>query len=82
MRNDKLAAQGALGGGALSTVLVFVSGCLGAKVLLLLGVSAGAMGWLSSLEPYRIPLAVLGLAAFAFGGWRIYRRRVAATSSA
>ncbi|MEE8550922.1 MAG: mercuric transporter MerT family protein [Gemmatimonadota bacterium] len=75
METGKLATRGALGGGVLGTTLVVISGCLGAKVLLLVGVSAGALGWLSNLEPYRLPLAGVAFVAFGFAGWRIYRSR-------
>ena len=33
MKRDTVATGGALGGGALGTALVFVTGCLGTKVL-------------------------------------------------
>ena len=69
MKKGKLSTQGALAGGVLGTTLVVISGCLGAQVLLLVGVSAGALGWLSQLEPYRLPLAGVALVAFGFAGW-------------
>ena len=75
MEKGKLATRGALGGGVLGTTLVVISGCLGAQVLLLVGVSAGALSWLSHLEPYRLPMAGVALVAFGFAGWRIYRSR-------
>ena len=65
-------------GGALGAALVFVTGCLGTKVLLFLGISSGALSGLTALEPYRPLLLVLGGAVFAVGLWRIVRRRKAA----
>ncbi len=75
MEKGTLATRGALGGGAIGTALVFVTGCLGTKVLLFLGISSGALSGLSSLEPYRPVLLVVGGAALAVGLWRIVRRR-------
>ena len=40
METGKLATRGALGGGVLGTTLVVISGCLGAKVLLLVGAAS------------------------------------------
>ncbi len=79
MEKGTLATRGALGGGALGTALVFVTGCLGTKVLLFLGISSGALSGLEAFEPYRPLLLLIGGAAFAFGLWRIVRRRRAAT---
>ena len=78
MKRETVATSSALGGGALGTALVFVTGCLGTKVLLFLGISSGALSGLEALEPYRPLLLVVGGAAFAFGLWRIVRRRRAA----
>ena len=78
MEKGTVATGGALGGGALGTALVFVTGCLGTKVLLFLGISSGALGGLDVLAPYRPVLLVAGGAALAFGLWRIVRRRRAA----
>ena len=79
MERGKVATGGVLGGGALGTALVFATGCLGAKVLLFLGISSGALGGLSVLEPYRPALLVMGAAALAVGLWQIVRRRRAST---
>ena len=75
MEKGTVATGGALGGGALGTALVFATGCLGAKVLLFLGISSGALSGLGALEPYRPALLLLGAAALAVGLWRIVRRR-------
>ena len=79
MERGKVATGGVLGGGALGTALVFATGCLGAKVLLFLGISSGALSGLSVLEPYRPALLVMGAAALALGLWQIVRRRRAST---
>ena len=81
MEKGTLVTGGALGGGALGTALVFVTGCLGTNVLLFLGISSGALSGLSVLEPYRPVLLVVGAAALAVGLWRIVRRRRAAQLS-
>ncbi len=78
MKKETVATGGALGGGALGAALVFVTGCLGTKVLLFLGISSGALSGLTALEPYRPLLLVFGGAVFAVGIWRIVRRRKAA----
>ena len=82
MRRDSLGTGGVLGGGVLGTALVFATGCLGTKMLLFLGVSSGALGGLSILEPFRPALLTMGVAALAFVGWRIYRRRTSGPSAA
>ena len=81
MKKETVATGSALGGGALGGALVFLSGCLGAKVLLFLGISSGALSGLTALEPYRPVLLVLGGAAFAVGLWRVVRRRSASAPS-
>ena len=78
MKKESVATGSALGGGALGTALVFVTGCLGTKVLLFLGVSSGVLSGLEPLEPYRPLLLLSGGVALAFGLWRIVRRRRAA----
>ncbi len=75
MEKGTVATGGALGGGALGTALAFATSCLGTSVLVLLGISGGALGALSLLEPYRPVLLVVGSAALAVGLWRIVRRR-------
>ena len=82
MKNGSVAIGGALGGGALGTALGLATFCLGTKVLLLLGLSSGALSGLSALEPYRPLLLVVGAAAIAGGLWRLVRRRKAAQTSA
>ena len=81
MNKETVATSSALGGGAVGTSLVLVTGCLGTKVLLLLGISSGALGGLTALEPYRPVLLVLGAAALAVGLWRVVRRRREAAPS-
>ena len=78
MEKGTVATGGALGGGALGTALVFATSCLGTSVLLLLGISSGALSGLSVLEPYRPVLLVVGTGALVVGLWRIVRRRRAA----
>ena len=72
---EELATRGILGGGAVGTALIFATGCLGTNLLVLLGVSSGALGALSVLEPYRPLLLVVSGVALAAGLWRILRRR-------
>jgi hypothetical protein len=81
MEEGTVATGSALGSGALGSVLVFVTGCLGTKVLLFLGISSGALSGLTALEPYRPALLGAGIAALAVGVWRVLRRRRAAGPS-
>ena len=81
MEEGTVATGSALGSGALGSVLVFVTGCLGTTVLLFLGISSGALSGLTALEPYRPPLLGAGIAALAVGVWRVLRRRRAAGPS-
>ena len=78
MEKRTVATGGVIGGGTLTTALVFATGCLGTKVLLFLGVSTGIVSGISALEPYRPLLLVVGGAALVAGLWRITRRRRAA----
>ncbi len=81
MEKGTVATGGAIGGGALGTALVFVTGCLGTKMLLFLGISSGALSGLTALEPFRPVLLVLGAGALAVGLWRLVRRRSEAAAS-
>ena len=81
MEEGTVATGSAQGSGALGSVLVFVTGCLGTKVLLFLGISSGALSGLTALEPYRPALLGAGIAALAVGVWRVLRRRRAAGPS-
>ena len=81
MKNGSVAIGGALGGGALGTVLGLATCCLGTKALLFLGLSSGALSGFSALEPYRPLLLVVGVAALAGSLWRLMRRRKAAQTS-
>ena len=81
MEEGTVATGSALGSGALGSVLVFVTGCLGTKVLLFLGISSGALSDLTALEPYRPALLGAGIAALAVGVWRVLRRQRAAGPS-
>ena len=82
MQKQSVATSGALGGGAIGTLLIFVTGCLGAKALLLLGFSAGVLGGLSGLEPYRPVFVVWSIVGLAVGVWLILRQRRRANSHA
>jgi mercuric ion transport protein len=59
-------------GGAIGLSFLVASCCLG-PTLLLFGISAGALGALSVLEPYRSIFVVAAVAALAIGGVRIFR---------
>lgn len=72
-RGEKLALGGALGLSAL-----IASCCLGPALFLLFGVSVGALGTLSALEPFRPAFIAVGGALLAFAGWRIHRPAPAA----
>ncbi len=82
MEQGKATTSAAIGGGALGTFLVFATGCLTAKVLLFLGISSGALGGLSALEPYRPLLVIVSAAALGAGLWRIVRRRRTSAAAA
>ena len=68
MKKETLATSGVLG---LSVLIA--SCCIGPTLFLLFGVSVGALGALSVLEPYQPVLIGAGLAALAFAGHRIFR---------
>ena len=60
-------------GGAIGLSFLVASCCLGPTLFLLFGISAGALGALSVLEPYRPIFVVSGVAFLALGGTRIFR---------
>ncbi len=68
MNKETLATSGALG---LSVLIA--SCCIGPTLFLLFGVSVGALGMFSALEPYQPIFIGAGLAALAFAGYRIFR---------
>ena len=63
------AAGGGLAGGLVA--LGVASGCLGAKLLVFVGLSAGTLGFLEALEPYRWLILLVGTGALAVLGWRL-----------
>ncbi len=65
---EKLALGGVLGLSAL-----IASCCLGPALFLLFGVSVGALGAFSALEPLRPALIAAGGGLLAYAGWRIHR---------
>ena len=68
MRKETLAA-----GGAIGASLVIASCCLAPALFLLFGVSVGALGMLSALEPVRPFFMALGGAALVYAAWRVRR---------
>ncbi len=63
----------ALSGGALGTAVLYAAGCVGSKLLILLGLSAGAVGAGVSPGPVLWLVSALGAAVLLYAGWRIYR---------
>ncbi len=68
MNKETLATSGALG---LSVLIA--SCCIGPTLFLLFGVSVGALGMFSPLEPYQPIFIGAGLVALGFAGYRIFR---------
>ncbi len=68
MKKETLATSGALG---LSVLIA--SCCIGPTLFLLFGVSVGALGAFSTLEPYQPYLIGAGVVALGFAGHRIFR---------
>ena len=68
MRKEDLAT-----GGVLGLSVLIASCCIGPTLFLLFGVSVGALGAFSVLEPYQPIFVGAGLAALAFAGYRIFR---------
>jgi len=60
-------------GGVLGLSFLIASCCIGPTLFLLLGVSVGALGVFSVLEPYQPIFIGTGIAALAFAGYRIFR---------
>ncbi len=68
-------------GGAIGASLLIASCCVAPTLFLLFGISAGGLGMLAVLEPYRPIFMALGGAALAYAGWRSFRRTPAAEGS-
>ncbi len=68
MKKETLATSGALG---LSVLIA--SCCIGPTLFLLFGVSVGALGMFSVLEPYQPYFIGAGVLALGFAGHRIFR---------
>ncbi len=60
-------------GGVLGLSVLIASCCIGPTLFLLFGVSVGALGAFSMLEPYQPIFIGAGLFALAFAGHRIFR---------
>ena len=60
-------------GGAIGASLLIASCCLAPALILLLGVSVGALGSLTALEPFRPYFIALGGFALLYAGRKIYR---------
>ncbi len=60
-------------GGAIGASLLIASCCVAPALILLFGVSVGALGTLTALEPFRPYLIVLGGFALLYSGTKIYR---------
>ena len=61
-------------GGEIGASLLIASCCVAPTLFLLFGISAGGLGMLAVLEPYRPIFMALGGAALAYAGWRSFRR--------
>ena len=68
MKKEQLAA-----GGAIGASLLIASCCVAPAIFLLFGVSVGALGALSALEPYRPIFIGVGGLALLYAGYRIFR---------
>lgn len=68
MRKENLAV-----GGAFGASLLIASCCVAPALFLLFGVSAGALGMLTSLEPYRPIFIAVGAGALLYAAWRAWR---------
>ncbi len=60
-------------GGALGLSVLIASCCIGPTLFLLFGVSVGALGMFSVLEPYQPYFIGAGVLALGFAGHRIFR---------
>ena len=69
MKRERLAV-----GGAIGASILIASCCFAPAMFLLFGVSAGALGALSALEPYRPIFIAAGGLALVYAGIRIFRR--------
>ncbi len=60
-------------GGAIGLSVLIASCCIAPTLFLLFGVSGGALGALSTLEPYQPYFIGAGVVALGFAGHRIFR---------
>ncbi len=74
MNKETLATSGALG-----LAVLIASCCIGPTLFLLFGVSVGALGMFSVLEPYQPYFIGAGVLALGFAGHRIFRPAEVAT---
>ena len=77
MRRENLAT-----GGAIGASLLIASCCLAPAIFLLFGISLGALGALSGLEPYRPIFIAAGGLALLYAAWRIHRTAPTAEDAA
>ena len=68
MKRESLAV-----GGAIGASLLIASCCVAPALFLLFGISVGALGMLSILEPYRPIFIGIGGAALLYAGWHAWR---------
>ncbi len=59
--------------GSLGASFLVASCCLAPTVFVLFGVSVGALGWFTPLEPYRPWFIAGGAAALSLAGWWAWR---------
>ena len=60
-------------GGAIGLSVLIASCCIAPTLFLLFGVSVGALGALSTLEPYQPYFIGAGVLALGFAGYQIFR---------
>ncbi len=60
-------------GGAIGLSVLIASCCIAPTIFLVFGVSVGALGMFSVLEPYQPIFIGAGLVALGFAGYRIFR---------
>ena len=68
-------------GGVLGLSFLIASCCIGPTLFLMLGVSVGALGVFSVLEPYQPYFIGAGVLALGFAGHRIFRPAELATDA-
>jgi mercuric ion transport protein len=67
--------------GALASAALIASCCLGPVLFLAFGISIGALGGLSALEPYRPLFIAAGFGSWGYGFLRLYRPRPGTAAS-